>query len=71
MRQLAEKGVGTRPFFYPMHQQPVLKRMGFFDGENLPVSERLYRQGFYIPSGMALTSEQIERVVDAVKTVLA
>lgn len=71
MRQLAEKGVGTRPFFYPMHQQPVLKRMGFFDGENLPVSERLYRQGFYIPSGMALTSEQIERVVEAVKTVLA
>ncbi len=71
MRQLAEKGVGTRPFFYPMHQQPVLKRMGYFDGASLPVSERLYRQGFYIPSGMALTAEQIERVADAVQTVFA
>jgi dTDP-4-amino-4,6-dideoxygalactose transaminase len=26
MKELSEKGIGTRPFFYPMHQQPVLKR---------------------------------------------
>jgi perosamine synthetase len=71
MQQLAEKGVGTRPFFYPMHQQPVLRRMGFFDGVHLPVSERLYRQGFYIPSGMALTGRQIDQVAEAVKLVLA
>ncbi len=71
MQQLAEKGVGTRPFFYPMHQQPVLRGMGFFDGVYLPVSERLYRQGFYIPSGMALTGNQIDQVAEAVKMVLA
>ena len=70
MKRLAAEGVGTRPFFYPMHQQPVLRRMGLFDGEQYPVAERLYRQGFYIPSGMGLKSEQINLVVNAVWDVL-
>lgn len=70
MKRLKEKGVGTRPFFYPMHQQPVLMKMLFFNGENYPVAERMYRQGFYIPSGMALTSSQMERIAIAVTEVL-
>jgi perosamine synthetase len=60
MSRLASKGVGTRPFFYPMHQQPVLKRRGLFAGEHYPVAERLSQQGFYIPSGMSLDEDQIE-----------
>jgi len=71
MKRLAESGVGTRPFFYPMHQQPVLRRMGLFNDMNLLVSERLYRQGFYIPSGVALTNKQIEQVAGAVKSILS
>lgn len=71
MKLLKEKGIGTRPFFYPMHQQPVLRRMGFFENESLPVSERLYKKGFYIPSGMALTDEQLERSAAAVKEVFS
>lgn len=69
MRRLAVEGVGCRPFFCPMHQQPVLRRMGLFDGESHPVSERLYRQGFYIPSGMALTDTEIDRVIEATQRV--
>lgn len=70
MGRLAEKGIGTRPFFCPMHMQPVLQRMGLFEGEGYPVAERLYRQGFYIPSGIALTEEQIESVAQSVHEVL-
>ncbi len=71
MSRLAEKGIGTRPFFCPMHMQPVLKRMGLFEGEHYPVAERLYRQGFYIPSGTALTDEEIKRCAAMVKEVLS
>lgn len=71
MERLAELGVGTRPFFYPMHQQPVLKRMGVFKGESFPVAERLSRQGFYVPSGMALTENQVLGVASAVAEMLA
>ena len=67
MSKLAKRGVGTRPFFYPMHEQPILQEMGFFKGERYPVAEKLSRQGFYIPSGMALSDDQIEYVATEVK----
>jgi len=70
MKQLAAKGIGCRPFFCPMHQQPVLRAMGLFAAEAYPESDRLYQRGFYIPSGMALTDEQIERVAEAVRETL-
>jgi perosamine synthetase len=70
MRRLAELGVGCRPFFCPMHLQPVLRQRGLFAGESYPVAERLYRRGFYLPSGLALTRAQMERVAEAVRAVL-
>ncbi len=70
IRRLGSKGVGTRPFFWPMHEQPVFRNMGLFKDEKYTVAERLARRGFYIPSGLALTEEQIARVADTLKEVL-
>jgi len=70
MARLREKGVGTRPFFGPMHLQPVFLDKGMFPGENYPVAERLARRGFYLPSGLALTPNQIDQVTAAVKEIL-
>ncbi len=67
MRRLAKAGVGTRPFFWPMHEQPVFKKMGLFAGDAHPVAERLGRRGFYIPSGVALSEAQADAVVTAVQ----
>jgi perosamine synthetase len=71
MQQLAKRGIGTRPFFWPMHEQPVFQKMGLFAGERYPVAERIARRGFYLPSGLALTDEQIERSAAALLEVLA
>ena len=70
MVRLAALGIGTRPFFWPMHEQPVFRKMGLFTGESHPVAECIARRGFYIPSGMALSDEQIERSNAAVKEIL-
>src|SRR6266566_857295 len=70
MEKLAQRQVGTRPFFWPIHEQPVFRRMGLFKGVRCPVVERLARRGFYLPSGLAITDSQQRRVVDAVETVL-
>ena len=43
-----------------LHQQPVLKKMGLFKNDSHPNSELMYEQGFYIPSGLGLTQEEIE-----------
>lgn len=70
MARLGKLGIGTRPFFWPMHEQPVFRKMGMFAGESYPVAERIARRGFYIPSGMALTDEQMQRSAAAVQEVL-
>lgn len=69
MRKLAEEKIGARPFFYPMHLQPVLKKLGLFENERYPVSEKISERGFYIPSGLALTTDQIERTASALKKI--
>jgi perosamine synthetase len=70
MARLAKLGIGTRPFFWPMHEQPVFRRMSLFEGESHPAAERIARRGFYIPSGMALSDEQIARSAAAVREIL-
>jgi perosamine synthetase len=70
MKKLGNKGVGTRPFFWCMHEQPLFKKMGLFNGESYPVAEHLARRGFYLPSGLALTDEQVKIVAKRVKEIL-
>ena len=71
MDRLKQQKIGCRPFFWPLHQQPVLIRMGLFNKyDNYPISERLAQRGLYIPSGLALTNQQIVSVADAINTIL-
>lgn len=70
MSRLGRLGIGTRPFFWPMHEQPVLHKMGLLHNERHPVAERIARRGFYIPSGLALTEVQMVEVAAAVRQVL-
>ncbi|MDH5512829.1 MAG: DegT/DnrJ/EryC1/StrS family aminotransferase, partial [Gammaproteobacteria bacterium] len=71
MRLLAERGIGTRPFFWPIHQQPVFLNKGMYGGECYPVAERLGRQGFYLPSGVALTDQQMDYVIEHFRALLS
>lgn len=71
-KKLAKKGIATRPFFYPLHLQPVWKNLKLkIKKGNYPVAERLAKQGLYLPSGLALTEKQIEKVCKAVKNLLS
>ena len=53
-----------------MHEQPVFGKMGLFANESHPVAEKLARRGFYIPCGVALTVDQMDRVVEALHLIL-
>ncbi|MGM0588340.1 MAG: DegT/DnrJ/EryC1/StrS family aminotransferase [Bacteroidota bacterium] len=70
MQRLDQVGIGTRPFFYPMHKQPVFNKMGLFQEDTHPVSEWLSKYGFYIPSGLALSTDDINKVIDRMREVL-
>jgi perosamine synthetase len=68
--RLKEYGAETRPFFLGMHEQPVLQEQGLFQDESYPVSDRIARQGLYLPSGLALSELQIDQVCEAVRKVI-
>jgi perosamine synthetase len=71
MKRLGKLGIGTRPFFWPMHEQPVFRRMGLFSGEECPVASRLARRGFYVPSGLGLSENQQESVAEKMKHLIS
>ncbi len=71
MKALAKKNIGTRPFFFGLHEQPVLKDLGLFKGECYPVTESISRQGLYLPSGLTLTEKQIDEVAEAVGDIMS
>jgi perosamine synthetase len=69
IKKLAEKGVQTRPFFYPLHRQPAFRDFPWFRKVYLPVSEELYKYGFYLPSGLTLHKEQQKKIATALEEV--
>lgn len=68
---LSEKGIGTRTFFWCMHEQPVYRNAGLFLNDVYSNAEYLARKGFYIPSGLALTKRQMARVIEGVRDVMS
>lgn len=69
MEALKKEGIDTRPFFFPAHRQPVFRRDWEAFDEDFPVSNALSEKGLYLPSGLALTDEQIDTVCTAVRKI--
>jgi dTDP-4-amino-4,6-dideoxygalactose transaminase len=69
LRLLMElENIETRPFWKPMHLQPVFKGYpAYLNG----VSERLFNHGLCLPSGSNLSVEEKERIVNCLNTSLA
>jgi len=59
---LEQKGIETRPFFYPLHEMPPYKSDGKY-----PISTYLSRRGVNLPSSVKLTPGQIAYIVDAIR----
>ncbi len=67
MAALAERKIGTRTFFTPMHQQSIFRKMGLFKGEKYPLAEGLGKRGLYLPSSSGLTPNEIEFVCQTIR----
>jgi perosamine synthetase len=67
---LARRGVETRPLFVGLHEQPALIGRGLFHGEGYPVTEKLSRRGFYLPSGLSLDETAIDEIVQELRGAL-
>ncbi len=62
---LEKDNIESRPLWKPMHLQPVFEGCEFFgDG----TSEALFEKGLCLPSGSNLTSDDLNRVVNIIKS---
>lgn len=63
MRELESEGIGTRPFFFPLHKQPLLQNFPMAKEEQFAdSSEYLSKFGFYLPSGNGINLEEINEI---------
>ncbi len=67
---LTAAGIETRRFFNPLHRQPVFENLGLAPKKPLPVSERLWDRGLYLPSSPRLTEAQIQSICDTLRRLL-
>jgi len=64
---LEKENIETRPLWKPMHLQPIFKNAPYYgDG----FSETLFKTGLCLPSGSNLTKVDLDRITQAVKSLL-
>lgn len=63
--KLAESGIETRCFFYPMHVMPPYKK--YATNCRFPVAEKLSSNGINLPSSVNLTEEEIYEITKLIK----
>ncbi len=68
MKALQARGVETRTFFIPMHQQPILQKLGHVSKKDkYPIADDIAARGLYLPSGSGLKRAEIAYVCDCLK----
>jgi len=68
--ELRKFGIMTRPFFWPMHEQQIFKKMKLFKESKFPNSSYLARYGLYLPSYYNLNNKQIDYISSVVNNIL-
>jgi perosamine synthetase len=66
MEMLGEKGIETRPLFYPMHVMPPYKQSAV----DFPVSTDVAARGLNLPTYSLLTEEDIKYIAQSIKGII-
>ena len=52
-----------------MHKQDIFKKLNLFNNEKYPNAEYLSDNGFYIPTGIDLTNNQLSYIAESVNSI--
>ena len=71
-KKLLSYGIQTRPFFWPINDQKIFKKIKLFNGrkDRFPNSKYLSNKGFYLPSYLKITSDEIDFICDKVNKII-
>ena len=71
MKELIKYGIQTRPFFWPMHKQKILKnKYRISQTKNYKNSEYISEYGLYLPSSLDIKTSQIKFICNKVNLIL-
>jgi perosamine synthetase len=69
-KQLLLHNIETRPFFWPMNEQKILKKLGYTNkNEKFKNSDHIAKYGLYLPSGLTLEKKQIKDICEVVNSI--
>lgn len=72
VKKLLNNNIQTRNFFYPMHKQKILRIKRIFPKKlSLPIAEHMSNYGFYLPSGLGISNNQIDFVCKKVNEIIS
>jgi perosamine synthetase len=73
MASLGEKGIGQRPFFYPLSSLPAYEKLEQAKQARRrnKVAYKISPYGFNLPCGMRMTEEKVHYVCGALKSILS
>ena len=71
VKKLLKNNIQTRNFFHPMHKQKIFKKMKLFPKkQKLINAEYLSKNGFYLPSGLGISNNEIDHVAKVLLKIL-
>ena len=70
MKRLKAEGIATRPFFWPMHMQKILKKHNISKNTSFPNSNYICKYGLYLPSGLNLKTSEINFICSKINKIL-
>ncbi len=70
IKKLKRKGIGTRPFFWPMHKQKIFKKYKF-NKKNFKNSEYVSKYGLYLPTSLSLKNREIDYICREVNKIIS
>ena len=68
INSLKERGIETRPLFYPLHLMPPYQRR---NSRAFSVAEEVGRKGINLPSGPRVTKEQVIEITNSIRSIQA
>ncbi len=70
VKKLLSFGIQTRPFFWPMNEQKIFKKLKIFNKTKYPNSKYLSRKGIYLPSYFKLKNKEIDYICRIVNKII-
>jgi len=69
LSMLKERKIESRQLFKGLHLQEPLKKYVLDDQKELPITEKLYKKGLYLPSAVNLKEKDVKYIVDSINDI--